>query len=74
LWTASRDTLTMDVAGMSGAEYELSIWNPAQTAAVEGGELVASSYGLAKVRVRFPPADSNAYTRGKIVFHFAGHR
>jgi glycogen debranching enzyme len=74
LWTASRDRLTMDVAGMSGAEYELSIWNPAQTAAVEGGELVARSYGLAKVRVRFPPADSNAYTRGKIVFHFAGHR
>jgi glycogen debranching enzyme len=73
-WTASRDTLTMEVAGMSGVEYELSIWNPAQTATVQGGELVASSNGLSKVRVRFPPADSNAYTSGKIIFHFAGHR
>ena len=73
-WTVSRDTLTIDIAGRSGAEYELSIWNPAQTATVEGGELVASFNGLSKVRVRFPPADSNAYTRGKIVFHFAGHR
>ena len=73
-WTATRDTLTIDIAGLSGAEYELSVWNPAQTATVEGGELVASSSGLSKVRVRFPPSDSNVYTRGKIVFHFAGHR
>jgi hypothetical protein len=73
-WTASHDTLTLDVAGMSGADYELSVWDPAQAATVEGGELVASSNGMAKVRVRFPTADSPAYTRGKIVFHFSGRR
>jgi glycogen debranching enzyme len=71
-WTASHGALTLDVAGMSGAEYELTVWNPSQAATVEGGELVAAVDGLARVRVRFPPADSPAYTRGKIVFHFGG--
>src|SRR5262249_11984409 len=33
-WSASRDTFTLDVAGMNGAEYELAVWNPAQTATV----------------------------------------
>jgi hypothetical protein len=72
-WTASRDMLTVDVTGMSGGEYELSVWNPDQPATVEGGELVASSNGLARVRVRFPTADPPAYTRGKLIFHFSAH-
>jgi hypothetical protein len=31
-WTASRDTLTMEVAGVSSTVYQLSVWNPTQTA------------------------------------------
>jgi glycogen debranching enzyme len=73
-WSASRDTLTLELAGMSGADYELSVWNPSQAATVEGGELVATSGGLARVRVKFPPVDAPAYTRGKIIFHFSGRR
>jgi glycogen debranching enzyme len=71
-WSTSRDTLTMDVAGKPGATYELTVWNPSQAATVEGGHLLATREGLAQVRVTFPPndADANAYTGGKIIFHF----
>jgi hypothetical protein len=72
-WTASRDMLTVDVAGMSGAEYELSVWNPEQAATLEGGELLIGSNGLDKVRVRFPAVDPATYTRGKLIFHFSAH-
>jgi glycogen debranching enzyme len=69
-WTASRDALTMVVSGVSGGAYELEVWNPSQTATVEGGELVSSGNGLAKVRVRFPSSEPEEYVRGKIIFHF----
>ncbi len=72
-WTVQRDTLTMDVTGVSGGVYELEVWNPSQAASVEGGELLGSENGLAKVRVRFPPGDAGEHVRGKIIFHFQGH-
>ena len=71
-WTATRDTLTMEVAGAGDAVYELTVWNPSQAASVEGGELLGTENGLAKVRVRFPASDSEEYRRGKIIFHFSG--
>ena len=71
-WTAQHDTLTMEVAGVPGATYELNVWNPSQAASVEGGELLKSDRGLAIVRVRFPGEGSEEYTHGKIIFHFAG--
>jgi glycogen debranching enzyme len=70
-WSDTRDTLTMEVAGMSGAAYELTAWNPSQAATVDGGELLAAANGLAKVRVRFPLGNFGEYTPGKIIFHFA---
>jgi glycogen debranching enzyme len=71
-WTAGRDALTMEVAGVSGGVYELTVWNPSQAASVEGGELLGTENGLAEVRVRFPPGDPGEYGRGKIIFHFPG--
>jgi len=73
-WTSDRNTLTMNVAGVAGGVYELTVWNPSQSATVEGGELLSASNGNAKVRVQFPAGESNEYTRGKIVFHFSGAR
>jgi len=73
-WSPTRDTLTMDVAGVAGGVYELTVWNPSQAATVEGGELLAAANGSAKVRVRFPPNESGDYAYGKIVFHFSGPR
>jgi hypothetical protein len=73
-WTSDRNTLTMDVAGVAGGVYELTVWNPSQSATVEGGELLSANNGSAKVRVQFPAGESNEYTRGKIVFHFSGAR
>jgi glycogen debranching enzyme len=73
-WSPNRDTFTMDVAGVVGGVYELTVWNPSQAATVEGGELLAAANGSAKVRVRFPPSGSGEYAYGKIVFHFSGAR
>src|SRR5450432_4418385 len=73
-WTADRNTFTMDVAGVAGGVYELTVWNPGQTPSVEGGELLDAANGSAKVRVRFPSGNPDEYVHGKIVFHFSGVR
>jgi glycogen debranching enzyme len=69
-WTPGRDTLTLDVSGVGGGVYELDVWNPSQTATVDGGELLSAGGGLAKVRVRFPLGGPGEYAGGKIIFHF----
>jgi glycogen debranching enzyme len=73
-WTADRNSFTMDVAGVAGGVYELTVWNPGQTPSVEGGELLDAANGSAKVRVRFPSGKPDEYVHGKIVFHFSGVR
>lgn len=73
-WSASRDTFTMNVAGTPGAAYDLSVWNPAQTASVEGGELLGSEHDAAKVHVKFPPSESPADATRKIIFHFSAKK
>jgi len=70
-WSADRDTFTMDVAGVAGGVYELTVWNPGQTATADGGELLSAADGNAKVRVRFPGAGPGEYAYGKVVVHFA---
>jgi hypothetical protein len=70
-WSASRDTFTLNVAGTPGASYDLSVWNPGQTASVEGGELFGGRRDTAKVRVQFPLSASPADATNKIVFHFS---
>jgi glycogen debranching enzyme len=71
-WTADRNTLTMDVAGVAGGVYELTVWNPGQNLSIEGGELLVAANGSAKVRVRFPAGEPDEYVHEKIVFHFSG--
>ena len=70
-WSPSRDALTMEVSGMSGASYELTVSSSGQPPTVEGGEWLGGESGLARVRVQFPQADSGRYVHTKVVFHLA---
>jgi hypothetical protein len=66
-WSDSRDSLSLELEGMSAAEYELAVWNPGQIASVEGAEVRNG-----KLVVRMSSNSHEAYTSQKIVIHFAG--
>jgi hypothetical protein len=68
-WTASHDALTLDVAGVAGARYELAIWNPGQVASVDGAELKHGN-----LLVQTPANSSELYPREKITIHFAAKK
>ncbi len=71
-WTPARDTLTLEIAGAQGKQYELGIWNPAQVASVEGAELLRTNAESARISIAIPKSESDPYAREKIVIHFAG--
>jgi glycogen debranching enzyme len=85
-WSAARDSLSLDVAGKGGCDYELGIFDngkslmPGQSvlASVEGGERVTSSQidkkDEEKIKIAFPAENSGDYAHRKIVLHFATSR
>ncbi len=85
-WSAARDTLTLDVAGKAGCDYELGIFDNGQSlmsgqnvlTSIEGGERVATSQidkkGEEKIKIAFPAENSGDYAHRKIVLHFSNAR
>ena len=65
-WNASKTELSLQVSGLAGIRYELSVWNPGQITSVEGA--VLSKPG--KLEIQIPPG-SDSYLQQKIVIHFA---
>src|SRR6266446_5176062 len=69
-WSASHDQLTLDVSGTRGAQYELKVWNAAQTGSVEGAELKKKPDGSV-LALQIPDGGSEGYAHAKIVIHFS---
>ena len=69
-WTPSRDSLTLEVAGARGKQYEVGMWNPAQVASVEGAELMRTDAETSRINISMPANRPEPYPREKIVIHF----
>jgi glycogen debranching enzyme len=65
-WSGSLDSLTLDLAGVSGSTYELVLRNPAQVASARGAELKEG-----KLEVTFRSQESETYARQKVTIDFA---
>jgi hypothetical protein len=68
-WNAQRNTLSLNLAGIAGNEYELEIWNPSQIATVEGGELVTKNQQV-RLAIKFPAATAPAYAQHQVTLRF----
>ena len=73
-WTPARDSLTLEIAGTAGKQYELGVWNPAQVTAVEGADLSKSVSGDAKIKIQIPAGVSGSYVHEKITIRFSGNK
>ena len=62
-WAPARDSLTLDVSGAQGKQYEIGIWNPAQVTSVEGAELVPAKADAenATIKVQIPANATEPY-------------
>ncbi|HEV2696975.1 MAG TPA: hypothetical protein VGU90_03215, partial [Terriglobales bacterium] len=64
-WSGARDSLTLEVAGISGSQYELAIWNAGEVTSVDGGQMKNG-----KLCVDFSPEQADTYSRQKVTIHF----
>ncbi len=68
-WSSSKDTLTLNLAGVPGNDYDLGIWNPGEITSAEGAELVSRD-NVVKLLIRFAPADISGYVQRQVTLHF----
>ncbi|MGH9510824.1 MAG: amylo-alpha-1,6-glucosidase [Terriglobales bacterium] len=71
-WSPSRDSLTLEISGAQGSQYEIGAWNAAQVASVEGAELKRTGTENARINLTIPANTSEPYPRERIIIHFAG--
>jgi len=69
-WAPAYDSLTLEVAGAQGRQYEVGIWNPGQVASVEGAELVKTGTEATRIKVQIPANATEPYVRERIIIHF----
>ena len=69
-WDSAMAQMVAEVAGVPGHTYELSIWNPSQISAVEGGVLSNKDESVGKLHVAIPKGNDET-SHQKIIFHFA---
>jgi hypothetical protein len=75
-WAPAHDSLTLEVSGAAGRQYEVGMWNAAQVTSVEGAELVPASAKTgaenSRIQVNIPTNTSEPNPRERIVIHFTG--
>ena len=69
-WTAGQDDLRLDVAGIPGRHYDLSVLNASQILNVEGATLTNSDRGNTKLRIEFPASGDAGYKHAQVTIHF----
>jgi len=69
-WSPARDALTLEVAGVPGASYDLALWNPKQVVSVDGAKLMGDGKLGSIARVEFPAVTSGSFAHSSVVFHF----
>jgi hypothetical protein len=69
-WGPKNESLTVNVSGIPGKLYNLTLWNSGQIANVEGATLIKEENGEKRIRVELPGTDFSSYVHGKILIHF----
>jgi hypothetical protein len=64
------ESLTVNVSGVSGKQYGLSLWNSGQIASVEGGKFIQEESGQGRIRVELPGTDLYSYVHATMLIHF----
>lgn len=69
-WSTAKDRLDLEVGGLAGSLYEMTVFSAAVVSHVEGAELVKSG-AQARLRIQIPSGPLDSYGRQKIIFHFS---
>ncbi|MGC2164061.1 MAG: amylo-alpha-1,6-glucosidase [Silvibacterium sp.] len=69
-WTPDHNILNLRVAGLSGENYNLDVWNPEQIASVDGAALIPDDADHAILRLQMPASATETNVEKEITIHF----
>jgi glycogen debranching enzyme len=64
-WAPGNNELTLEIAGIAGKQYDLSVLNPDLISSVDGAELIKSEAGT-RLDVKLPGDNSGSYVHGRV--------
>jgi hypothetical protein len=70
-WSAPKDRLEIEFAGIAGSVYELEVRNAGRLMRVEGAEWIRAESNRGRIRISMPATNTKAYAHTNVVFHFA---
>jgi|HubBroStandDraft_6_1064221.scaffolds.fasta_scaffold07136_3 glycogen debranching enzyme len=70
-WSASRDSLTLDLEGVPGSSYNLSYFRGEELTSLEGGMLSKTNAAEGHISVVFQQENSGDVAKTKLILHFA---
>jgi glycogen debranching enzyme len=70
VWALRNSELALEVAGIAGKQYDLSVFNPGLISSIAGAELVKNEAGT-RLRVKLPGDNSSSYVHGKVSIRLA---
>ena len=69
-WNAARTQLSLEMEGIPGDSYELSLFNGKEISSVDGGTVSKSAEGIETISVQLSGSDKSQFVRGTLIVHF----
>jgi glycogen debranching enzyme len=70
-WNTARNQLTLELEGLPGLAYDLSLFNGKEISSLDGGNISNSGSATDKLNVILPGSDQGQPVRGNLVLHFS---
>ena len=71
-WSAAKDRLDLDLAGVAESAYELELTNAGSLTQVDGAKWTKDGPVRGRVRIEMPKSSSASYVRARVTLHFGG--
>jgi glycogen debranching enzyme len=71
-WSATRDRLDLEVAGIAESAYDLELTNASSLTQVDGAKWARDGPGRGRIRLEMPKGSPASYVRARVVLHFGG--
>jgi glycogen debranching enzyme len=69
-WDPKDESLTVNLSGIPGNQYDLILWNSGQITSVEGAQLIKAENGEMRIHIELQGTNSSSYVHGNILIHF----
>ena len=69
-WSPNNKDMKVEISGIAGKQYAMSVWNPSEIQSVDGAVLVKADNGRGELQVKLAAHGTTGYVHGTVAIHF----